>query len=310
MGTYQEISDFYNEHKDDMTSEQEKKFKAFLDSYYDDADLIDAFGKDDTLILDYEEEPLKSPEIDNVDYQHMKQHVRKKVQTREENPLYHYAKELDGEIDNIAKDMLNTVKLNTATQDLDTLPKIEEVYPDKPIVRKRRKQWGGVPTYRNDFDPMKAFGYILRSYRKLMKIPYFTEQDVVSSMRRSISHIYFKEKVTPIRTQEMDLEEALYDAYFEYVHALFTDLQEDTEARKRAWEEYIDADVVSEVIKDTFAPTLDAFLNAEEELKEAIGDKWEHYRKESFTLRAESQGLKLTKEEVDKLQNADKSYLD
>lgn len=310
MGTYQELSDFYNEHKDDMTSEQEKKFKSFLDSYYDDADLIDAFGKDDTLILDYEEEPLKAPEIDNVDYQHMKQHVRKKVQTREENPLYHYAKELDGEIDNIAKDMLNTVKLNTATQDLDTLPKIEEVYPDKPIVRKRRKQWGGVPTYRNDFDPMKAFGYILRSYRKLMKIPYFTEQDVVSSMRRSISHIYFKEKVTPIRTQEMDLEEALYDAYFEYVHALFTDLQEDTEARKRAWEEYIDADVVSEVIKDTFAPTLDAFLSAEEELKEAIGDKWEHYRKESFTLRAQSQGLELTKEQVDKLQDADKSYLD
>lgn len=309
MGTYQELSDFYNEHKDDMTSEQEKKFKSFLDSYYDDADLIDAFGKDDTLILDYEEESLKAPEIDNVDYQHMKQHVRKKVQTREENPLYHYAKELDGEIDNIAKDMLNTVKLNTATQDLDTLPKIEEVYPDKPIVRKRRKQWGGVPTYRNDFDPMKAFGYILRSYRKLMKIPYFTEQDVVSSMRRSISHIYFKEKVTPIRTQEMDLEEALYDAYFDYVHALFTDLQEDTEARKRAWEEYIDEDVVTEVIKDNFAPTLDAFMEAEDKLKKEIGDKWEDYKEQSFTTRAESQGYKLDEQQVENLQDADDTYM-
>lgn len=309
MGLYKELNDFYNDHQSDMTSEQVKTFKAFLDYYENDQDLVDSFGNDDVLVFDYVEEPLKTPEIDDVDYQQMKQHVRQKVQTREENPLYHYAKEIDGEIDHIAKDMLNTININTMTQDLTGLPQIDEVYPDKPIVRKRRKQWGGVPTYRNDFDPMKAFAYILRSYRKLMKVSYFTEQDVVSSMRRSISHIYFKEKVTPIRTQEMDLEEALYDAYFEYVHALFTDLQEDTEARKRAWEEYIDADVVTEVIKDTFAPTLDAFMNAEDKLKKEIGQKWKDYREESFTTRAESQGLKLTKQQVDKLQNADKDYM-
>lgn len=309
MGLYKELNDFYNDHQSDMTSEQVKTFKAFLDYYENDQDLVDSFGNDDVLVFDYVEEPLKTPEIDDVDYQQMKQHVRQKVQTREENPLYHYAKELDGEIDNIAKDMLNTVKLNTSTQDLDTLTKVEEVYPDKPIVRKRRKQWGGVPTYRNDFDAMKSFGYILRSYRKQMKISYFTEQDVVSSMRRSISHIYFKEKVTPIRTQEMDLEEALYDAYFDYVHALFTDLQEDTEARKRAWEEYIDEDVVTEVIKDNFAPTLDAFMNAEDKLKKEIGNKWEEYKEQSFTTRAESQGYKLDEQQVENLQDADDSYM-
>ena len=309
MGLYKELNDFYNDHQSDMTSEQVKTFKAFLDYYENDQDLVDSFGNDDVLVFDYVEEPLKTPEIDDVDYQQMKQHVRQKVQTREENPLYHYAKEIDGEIDHIAKDMLNTININTMTQDLTGLPQIDEVYPDKPIVRKRRKQWGGVPTYRNDFDPMKAFAYILRSYRKLMKVSYFTEQDVVSSMRRSISHIYFKEKVTPIRTQEMDLEEALYDAYFDYVHALFTDLQEDTEARKRAWEEYIDADVVTEVIKDKFAPTLDAFMNAEADLKEAIGDKWEDYKEQSFTTRAESQGYKLDEQQVENLQDADDSYM-
>lgn len=309
MGKYQEISDFYNEHKDDMTSEQVNTFKDFLDSYDNDADLIAEFGKNDTLLLDYYEEPIQSPEITDVDYQHMKQSVRKKVKTREENPLYHYAKDLDGEINNIAKDMLNNLKLSPATQDLDSLPRVEEVYPDKPTVRKRRKQWGGVPTYRNDFDSTKAFAYILRSYRKLMKVSYFTEQDVVSSVRRSISHIYFKEKVTPIRTQEMDLEEALYDAYFEYANALFVKLQEDTEARKIAWEEYIDKDVVSEMIKETFAPTVDAFRHAEDELKKKIGEKWEDYREGSFTTRAESQGLKLTKQQVEKLQNADKDYM-
>lgn len=309
MGKYQEISDFYNEHKNDMTSEQANTFKDFLESYDNDADLINEFGKNDTLLLDYEEEPLKAPEITNVDYQHMKQHVRQKVQTREENPLYHYAKDLDGEINNIAKDMLNNLKLTPATQDLDSLPQIDEVYPDKPIVRKRRKQWGGVPTYRNDFDPMKAFAYILRSYRKLMKVSYFTEQDVVSSMRRSISHIYFKEKVTPIRTQEMDLEEALYDAYSEYVNALFVKLQEDTEARKRAWEEYIDKDVVGEMIKETFAPTVDAFRHAEDKLKERIGEKWEDYKEQSFTTRAESQGYKLDEQQVENLQDADDTYM-
>lgn len=309
MGLYKELNDFYNDHKADLTSEQVKTFKAFLKYYESDQDLVDSFGNDDILEFDYVPEPLTTPEITDVDYQQMKQHVRQKVQTREENPLYHYAKDLDGEINNIAKDMMNTIKLNTASQHLETLPTVEEVYFDKPIVRKRRKQWGGVPTYRNDFDPMKAFGYILRSYRKLMKISYFTEQDVVSSIRRSISHIYFKEKVTPIRTQEMDLEEALYDAYFEYVHALFTDLQEDTEARKRAWEEYIDEDVVTEVIKDNFAPTLDAFMEAEDKLKKEIGDKWEDYKEQSFTTRAESQGYKLDEQQVENLQDADDSYM-
>lgn len=308
MGLYKELNDFYNDHQSDMTSDQVKTFKAFLKNYYDEQDFMDTFGNDDSLEYD-DNASLTTPEIVDVDYQQMKQHVRQKVQTREENPLYHYAKDLDGEINNIAKDMLNTIRIDTASQHLDTLPKVEKVYFDKPTVRKRRKQWGGVPTYRKDFDSMKAFGYILRSYRKLMKLSYFTEQDVVSSMRRSISHIYFKEKVTPVRTQEMDLEEALYDAYFEYVHALFTELQEDTEARKIAWEEYIDYDVVSELIKDSFAPTTEAFMDAEHELKEKIANQWNEYRKESFEARAEGQNKKLTKEQVDKLPNADKSYM-
>lgn len=187
----------------------------------------------------------------------------------------------------------------------------ERIYPEKPIVRKRRKQWGGKPTHRTyDLNVAKSKGYAMRSMkRKLPKIEKLSIKDEKERVKRSISHIHLKAELTKIETQQSRLELDLLDAYKEFAYYLFELEQENTDNTKDAWDVAIPAGALDDFIYDTYEPNIKAFANLPSEIKGFIAKDWEMYDVNVIRTRQSAYGYNLSKEQVERLQDADKSYL-
>ena len=188
----------------------------------------------------------------------------------------------------------------------------ERIYPEKPIVRKRRKQLGGKPTHRTyDLNVAKSKGYAMRSMkRKLPKIEKLSIKDEKERVKRSISHIHLKAELTKFETQQSRLEIDLQDTYKEFAYYLLKLEQEkDGSTNKDGWDTGIPAGVFGDFIYDTYEPRLIAFARLESKIKAFLAIDWEMCEVNVTRTRKPAYNYNLSKEQVGKLTDADKPYL-
>lgn len=294
--SYQTINEFYKEVKLQLTYDELKTFQTFFDDYKSESDW-------QAILVEPIDYNITRPEIDVYP-------TKTKVTTELE-----YG------------DLLND--LSVEYMDMDEthipLPKITEignakrkpkpidsrVYPDKPIVRRRRKHWGGKPTYRTfELNPRKSRGYAMRSLKKhLPKIEILNYKKTRETMRRSISHTLMKTQITPIETQKVRMALDLFDAYQQFGYYLFELEQENTSAKKDAWWTYMSETALDDFLADTFQPNAITFAELRTRIKEFIKNSWDNYDDEAHTVRQSAYGYNLSREQVKQLQNADKSYM-
>lgn len=188
----------------------------------------------------------------------------------------------------------------------------ERIYPEKPIVRKRRKQWGGKPTHRTyDLNVAKSKGYAMRSMkRKLPKIEKLSIKDEKERVKRSISHVPIKAELTTFETQQSRLELDLMTVYREFAYYLLKLEQEkDGSTNKDGWDTGIPAGVFGDFIYDTYQPTIRAFGELHGKIKEFLTIDWEMCEVNVTRTRKPAYNYNLSKEQVGKLTDADKPYL-
>lgn len=298
MVNYSLISEFYEENKDYMDSDQRTKFKTFFNRYSDEDDLKSG--------IDYIRS-LDVPLVERV-YIDKKPHVSGVDPYERELALeYMLMDDFDELIEGMKFNITNDENVETRkVKPLDT-----RIYPNKPIVRKRRKQWGGKPNFRTvEFNPRKSVGYALRSMKRhLPKLELISIKDVQQKMKRSISHVHIKAEVTTFETQKSRMEVDLFDAYDTFARHLFELEQESTDNKKDAWDVTMPSGALDDFIKDHYSPTITAFAELPSDMRDFIAKEWNEYGENSRKGREQAYGYNLTKEQVGNLQDADLSFL-
>ena len=128
-------------------------------------------------------------------------------------------------------------------------------------------------------------------------------------MKRSISHTMFKAEITTYETQKSRMELELFDAYEQFATQLFELEQENTSAKKDAWDFAMPSGALDDFIKDHYAPTIRAFAELPSEMKAFIAKEWNEYGERARKERQNAYGYNLTQQDVDNLQDADLSYM-
>lgn len=298
MVNYSLISEFYEENKDYMDSDQRTKFKTFFNRYSHENALKSG--------VDY----IRSFEVPLVErvYIDKKPTVHGVDSYGQELALeYSLVDDFDELIEGMKFNISNDENVETRkSKPLDT-----RVYPNKPIVRKRRKQWGGKPNFRTvEFNPRKSVGYALRSMKRhLPKIDHLSIKDVQEKMKRSVSHVHIKAEVTTFETQKSRMEVDLFDAYDTFARHLFELEQEGTDNKKDAWDVTMPSGALDDFIKDHYSPTITAFAELPSDMRDFIAKEWNEYGENSRKGREQAYGYNLTKEQVGNLQDADLSFL-
>ena len=298
---YKIIKDFYQEHKSDLTTSECTMFEDYLKLFDEDSD-----NDDDGLPY---VSPTKLPRFtypEPLDYSDMKPKVTK---------------------DNSKPGDISDLSVDAIVVDIDVYPhtKITEakptnkkpspidirLYPKKPTVRKRRKQWGGVKTYRTyELNAGKSMGYAMRSMKRhLPHIAPYSIKRATERMKRSIAHLYFKVEIEPIETQQKRMTLDLFDAYEQFAHYLFEIEQEDTSAKTDAWDTYIPSNALDDFIRDNYQPTMIAFSELPSLIRKFIAEEWTKYGIEAHEARQETYGYNLSQSQVKELQSSDKSFL-
>lgn len=301
MADYKEIKEFYDDNKFYMTSDEVETFENFFSEYESEDDFIDALDNADA------DTDFTLPSVER-DFSSLKTDLT--VSDKDD-----YMSSLQWLSDDIIDDDLaESIKPNitpTGLNKVDLKPLDERVFPQKPIVRKRRKQWGGKPTFRTvELNTRKSKGYAMRSMkRNLPKLDHLSIKETKERMKRSISHVHIKTELTTFETQQSRMELDLLDAYKDFAYFLFELEQEDTAAKKDAWDVAIPAGALDDFIHDTYEPKLMAFANLHSEIKAFIAKEWNEYGERSLKARQQAYGYNLSKEQVDNLQDADKSYM-
>lgn len=292
---YQNVLDFYNEHKDKLTTDELKMIEKYLNNYSDGLTKIT---------------PVNYPRV--TYYPEALEHSDMKAQVTEDNTGAGDIYDLSPSVTFIDHEYPTTrITEAEATSNKKLKPLDNRVYPKKPIVRKRRKQWGGVKTYRTyELNAGKSKGYALRSMKRhLPHIAPYSIKRATERMKRSIAHLYFKVEITPIETRERRMTLDLFDAYEQYAHQLFEIEQEDTSAKTDAWDTYIPSNALDDFIRDHYRPTVTAFAQLESEIKKFIAEEWSKYGIEAHEARQETYGYNLSQSQVSELQSSDKSFL-
>lgn len=188
----------------------------------------------------------------------------------------------------------------------------EKVYLPFPHMRKRRKQWGGKPTYRTyELNVKVSYGYAKRSM--LRHFPVLTTYDwkkTKEKTRRSLSHTYLWKfaEMTPFETLNTRFEDDLFSAYKELGYKIMQD-EMYTDGMRDAWQTYMSEGTFEQFLQDNYAPTITAFSELTGAVKDFIADEWDKYSKEARSGREERYGMQLSNEQIDNLQDADLSYL-
>lgn len=220
------------------------------------------------------------------------------------------------DLDNSIDDMSNKLTLSEVEDNSNLksiVSQLEIVNIELPHMRKRRKQWGGKPTFRqnvSDFNVNRAKGYSMRSmlykFPKFEVIPY---KQLKSRMKRSISHVqlWSKVNITGFETVKSRFDLDLYDAHKQFCYTLFEQEQENTSARKDAWDTYLPSGMLEQFIESSYIPSLRGFSELPSKMKAFISSAWDTYSETARNERQERYGMNLTSEEVNKLQNSDKS---
>lgn len=301
MADYKVIKDFYDDNKSYMTSDEIKTFEDFFAKYKSEDDFIYALDNADA------DTDFTLPSVER-DFSGLKADLTvEDIDDYTSNLGWLLTEFTSDDLVEVAKPSITP----TGSTKVDLKPLDEHVYPNKPIVRKRRKQWGGKPTFRTvELNAGKSKGYALRSMkRKLPKLDHLSIKETKERMKRSISHIHLKTELTTFETQQSRMELDLLDAYKEFAYYLFELEQENTAAKKDAWDVAIPAGALDDFIHDTYEPKIMAFANLPSEIKGFIDKEWNEYGERSLKARQQAYGYNLSKEQVDNLQDADKSYM-
>lgn len=207
---------------------------------------------------------------------------------------------------------LPKVSVETESQPLPSL-ELKTITLDPPLVRQMRKQWGGVPRVQTqvaNFDPKRALGYAKRSLGyKAPSIVLLTVKQDLERLKRSLAHTRIKAEVSLIETVKLNLEQALFYAYSDFAKQLLAN-EHKTAAMVDAWDEYIPASLIEEFIAETYEPTIRAFSKVEDLIKDFIAEAWDKYGKAARVARQGRYDMNLSAEQINDLQDADKSYLD
>lgn len=187
----------------------------------------------------------------------------------------------------------------------------ERIYPEKPIVRKRRKQWGGKPTHRTyDLNVAKSKGYAMRSMkRKLPKLEKISVEETKEHVKRSISHVQIKADLTTFETLNSRFELVSMDAYKEFAYYLLELERENTSINKNDWYSAIPSGVFEDLIYETYQPTIRAFAELHGKIKEFLAIDWELCEISATRTRKPAYNYKLSDEQVGSLKDADQSFL-
>lgn len=190
--------------------------------------------------------------------------------------------------------------------------RIEQTTITFPHMRKRRKQWGGQPTYRTaEIEPKKVKGYSMRSLmRKMPTIEPLRHKQIQERMKRSISHIqlWTRVEITPIESLKYNFDLNLYDAHVEFCERLFHLEQENTDIKAQAWDIYLPSGLLEDFIESYYEPTISGFAGLPSAMKSFIASAWDEYQYEARNQRQERYGMNLTKKDVlHRTSKADKS---
>ena len=294
--SYKTISDFYDDVKPQLTYDEQKMFQTFFNKYESEEDWTEIQVNPIDYEITYPEGgvyPTKARVTLELDYMECLNNI--------------YVGHIDLDETYIPKAKIT--EIGNGNRNLKPIDL--RVYPDKPTVRRRRKQWGGKPTYRTfELNPRKSRGYAMRSLKKhLPKIEILNYKKTRETMRRSISHTLMKTEITPIETQKVRMALDLFDAYQQFGYYLFELEQEDTSAKKDAWWTYMSETALDDFLADTFQPNAITFAELRTRIKEFIKNSWDNYDDEAHTVRQSAYGYNLSREQVKQLQNADKSYM-
>lgn len=294
--SYQTINEFYNELKSQLTSDELTTFQTFFNKYKSESDW-------QAILVEPIDYNITRPEVGIYP-------TKSRVTTEleyEESLFSIYVDYMD--MDETLLPLPKILEIESTKRKLKPID--SRVYPDKPTVRRRRKQWGGKPTYRTfELNPRKSRGYAMRSFKKqLPKIETVNYRKTRETMRRSISHVLMKTKITPIETQKVRMALDLFDAFQQFGYHLFEIEQEDTSSKKDAWWTYMSESALDDFLADEFQPNTIAFAELRSKIRGFIKDAWENYDDEAHTVRQSAYGYNLSREQVKQLQNADKSYM-
>ncbi|MFF5909576.1 hypothetical protein [Staphylococcus cohnii] len=325
MATYKQLSDFFNEHEEILTSDETTTVNNFFDAY-PDAEHFQSFINDVDVTdrvsglsgADIERQYVKASKVSlandiydasgylsGVDIE--RKYVKSKVTSLDD--IQGVSRVSGYDVDDHSPIKANITDASPIKRTFTPLQ--SRAYPTKPTVRKRRKQWGGKANYRTyELNARKSMGYALRSMKRhLPKIDRFSIAKAKERMKRSISHTMFKADITIFETQRSRMELELFDAYQQFAYYLFEQEQEDTSAKKDAWVFAMPSGTLDDFIKDHYAPTIRAFAELPSEMKAFIEKEWNEYGERARVERQDAYGYNLTQEQVDNLQDADLSYM-
>lgn len=223
-----------------------------------------------------------------------------------------YLTSFEPNLPRIERKWLRKANLSEQGQKLPPLDLTKD-YLEKPLVRGMRKSWAGKPrvqTQVESFEPLKSYGYVKRSFKRHKpELTGLQTKRNIESLKRSLAHTILKLELSYLKSQELELDSSLYNAYWQYSEHLLKEAQP-TAAMRDAWDEYIPSNAIATFVADTYAPTIRAFADAPALLNEFIGAQWDNYGKAARIARQERYGMNLTAEQINALQDADLSFLE
>ena len=204
---FNELIEFYEEWGRYLSHSDRAQFDGFISDYVDNHNEM----LDDSVYFD------------PTDYSNALENVFNDYSVTQAPNVVSTALYLDDDFQYLSvllDDSINQLKgalplIETLNHNVNIKPLDERVYPNKALVRRRRKQWGGTPNYKTfELNPRKSKGYALRSIkRQLPNVDGLSIKRATERMKRSISHIHIKADLTGFETQSSRLEVDLYDTF-------------------------------------------------------------------------------------------------
>ena len=189
------------------------------------------------------------------------------------------------------------------------------------IVRRMRKNWGGVSRVFDDKLPSKVIYDERYTHRDLNRLgrqiaTHIDKSRLKEQTLRSVSHTLIRTDMTTIESVQLVVAEGLKGQYEKAVRKEIENQTSKTSATVDAWDEFGNADI-SVMTDDTdwtdLKAVLKKFATIVQDTKDFIANAWENYGEEALKNRLanpSSKGKIMTAEDINELEDADKGYMD
>ena len=188
-------------------------------------------------------------------------------------------------------------------------------------VRNMRKRWGGVSRVFDDKLPSKVIYDERYAHRDLNRLgrqiaTKIDKSRLKEQTLRSVSHTLIRVDMTTIESVQLIVADGLKDQYEKAVRKEIEKQTSKSSATVDAWDEFGNADISSmtdDIDWTDLKAVLRKFATIVKDTKDFIANAWENYSEKALEERLKSKATKagiLTKEDIDKLSDADKGYMD